>query len=824
MSVFKRRKRALVGVLAVAAAAALIPASAASAATFPNACKNSVTANNSQIGVTMTANSPASVAPGGTVALTNIQQSANVPGTIFVAGYNLGLLTVGPNTIPASVVTTIEGSNTVEGTQVTNTVSTSVSTTISDPDGSPGTGDETGTDGSFSVTYNDQTWTAGASGTINFREDTLPISAGGGLLHTGGLKITAVIQGFLQVRFGCSPGTVTGPDPGVVALDDPAVSFASTSIVVPNDPPTADAGPDQTVASGANVTLNGNGSSDPNAGDTLDYSWTQTGRSALCPLTGANTATPSFTAPTGPATLTFELTVTDDAGATDTDTVVVNVEAPPNQPPTADAGPDQTVASGASVTLNGNGSTDTDGTIASYAWTQTVGPNVSLTGANTATPSFTAPPGPATLEFRLTVTDNDGATDSDTVVVNVNAPAGSVTFPNACKNSVTPNNSQISVTMLANAPASANPGDSVALTNIQQTVSVPGAIFVAGYNLGLLAPGPNTVPASIRTTIEGTNTVEGTQTTNTVATSISTSITDPDGSRGTGDESATPGALSVSYNNQTWTADADGGTIQFREDTIQPVSGGTGGVGAIVINSVISGALPVNFGCSPGTVTGPDPGVITFDDPAVSFASTDVAAPNVAPTADAGPDQTVASGATVNLTGNGSTDTDGTIASYAWTQTGGRRCDAHRGEHRDPELHGADRTGDPDVRAHGHRQRRRDRHRHGGGHRRAAAERAAGGRRRHRPDGGVERPRQPRRERLDRSRRDGRLVRLDPDRWDRRDPQRSQHGDAELHGADRTGDADVPAHGHRQRRRDRHRHGGGHRRAAAARGRCRRAP
>ncbi len=169
MSVFKRRKRALVGVLAVAAAAALIPASAASAATFPNACKNSVTANNSQIGVTMTANSPASVAPGDSVALTNIQQSANVPGTIFVAGYNLGLLTVGPNTIPTSVVTTIEGTNTVEGTQTTNTVSTSISTTISDPDGSPGTGDETGTDGSFSVTYNDQTWTAGAE-----RDDRLP--------------------------------------------------------------------------------------------------------------------------------------------------------------------------------------------------------------------------------------------------------------------------------------------------------------------------------------------------------------------------------------------------------------------------------------------------------------------------------------------------------------------------------------------------------------------------------------------------------------------------------------------------------------------------
>ena len=47
---------------------------------------------------------------------------------------------------------------------------------------------------------------------------------------------------------------------------------------------------------------------------------------------------------------------------------------------------------------------------------------MTLSGANTATPSFTAPTGPATLTFQLTVTDNDGATDTDTVVVTVNAP------------------------------------------------------------------------------------------------------------------------------------------------------------------------------------------------------------------------------------------------------------------------------------------------------------------------------------------------------------------------------------------------------------------
>lgn len=235
------------------------------------------------------------------------------------------------------------------------------------------------------------------------------------------------------------------------------------------------------------------------------------------------------------------------------------------------------------------------------------------------------------------------------------------TVPNACKNSVTANHSQIGVETAANAPGSAAPSDSVSLTNIEQKLSVPGSIFVAGYNLGLLAPGPNTIPASVRTKIEGTNTVEGTQNTNTVATSISTTITDPDGSPGTGDESATDGLISVTYADQTWTADSDGGAILFREDTVQPVSGAGGGVGAIKINAVIGGALPVNFGCSPGTVVGPDPGVITYDDPAVSIATTAV---SDSPTADAGGDQTVASGASVNLNGGGSSDPDGDSLAY----------------------------------------------------------------------------------------------------------------------------------------------------------------
>ena len=78
------------------------------------------------------------------------------------------------------------------------------------------------------------------------------------------------------------------------------------------------------------------------------------------------------------------------------------------------------------VTLNGSGSSESDGTVASWAWARTGGSGgaVTLTGANTAQPGFTADtlePGddPVTHEFTLTVTDGDGTTSTDTVTVTV---------------------------------------------------------------------------------------------------------------------------------------------------------------------------------------------------------------------------------------------------------------------------------------------------------------------------------------------------------------------------------------------------------------------
>ena len=71
--------------------------------------------------------------------------------------------------------------------------------------------------------------------------------------------------------------------------------------------------------------------------------------------------------------------------------------------PTALAGDDRAVTPGADVTLDASASGGAWGTNVTYAWTQRSGTTVTLTGANTATPSFTAPAAPGELEFQLTV-------------------------------------------------------------------------------------------------------------------------------------------------------------------------------------------------------------------------------------------------------------------------------------------------------------------------------------------------------------------------------------------------------------------------------------
>ena len=109
---------------------------------------------------------------------------------------------------------------------------------------------------------------------------------------------------------------------------------------------------------------------------------------------------------TGMDTLTYR--VTDGAGGTADASVMVTVTI--NRPPVADAGSDQRVLQGSTVTLDGTGSSDPDGHRLYYSWRQERGPAVVLTDPTSATPAFPAPidPGNLRLVFRLVVSDLRG--------------------------------------------------------------------------------------------------------------------------------------------------------------------------------------------------------------------------------------------------------------------------------------------------------------------------------------------------------------------------------------------------------------------------------
>ena len=166
-----------------------------------------------------------------------------------------------------------------------------------------------------------------------------------------------------------------------------------------NQPPTADAGPDQTVKVRHEIKISGSGS-DPD-GTIVSYQWKEGSRV----LASTATFTYSYNKD-GNHTLT--LTVTDDDGASGSDSMIVEVL--PNQPPTANAGPDRTTKVGHAVTISGSGN-DPDGTIVSYRWKE--GSNLL---ASTATFTYTPSSG-GNHTLTLTVTDDDNATASDTMTV-----------------------------------------------------------------------------------------------------------------------------------------------------------------------------------------------------------------------------------------------------------------------------------------------------------------------------------------------------------------------------------------------------------------------
>jgi len=282
----------------------------------------------------------------------------------------------------------------------------------------------------------DQTVVEGALTTLNGSgsTDDEPATLTYSWSQTGGLAVSlsdasAIMPTFTAPSIGFDSNPVLTFEL-LLTDEDNQTSTDTVMVNVSNDnmAPVANAGPTQNVTEGMLVTLNGNGSTDPDLAedDALSFAWTRISGDPSLELENADTATPGFTAPlVGPAGLsaTYELTVTDRGQLVDTDQTVVNV-LNENQPPVANAGPDQGVVGGATVRLDGSGSQDPDGPLSSQLWLQVAGPAVALDDTGVLQPSFVAPAAAATpivLTWRLTVVGNEELQDQDEVTITIAA-------------------------------------------------------------------------------------------------------------------------------------------------------------------------------------------------------------------------------------------------------------------------------------------------------------------------------------------------------------------------------------------------------------------
>lgn len=229
-----------------------------------------------------------------------------------------------------------------------------------------------------------------------------------------------------------------------------------------NQPPSANAGNDITLTLPTNnTTLNGSGSTDPNGNNTINtYAWTRiSGPTQLSIGNAGAVSTPLTNLVAG--TYAFRLLVTDAGGLTDDDTVIVKVNGPANKPPVANAGTDITITLPAnSLTLNGSGSSDQDGSIATYAWSRISGPTQHTLADPAAAATELSNLVQGTYAFKLVVTDNGGLSANDTILVTVKpAPTNQSPVANA--------GTDITITLPVNnttldGSASADPDGSIA--------------------------------------------------------------------------------------------------------------------------------------------------------------------------------------------------------------------------------------------------------------------------------------------------------------------------------------------------------------------------
>jgi len=220
-------------------------------------------------------------------------------------------------------------------------------------------------------------------------------------------------EGSTTVKVGIDPSNAVSEENEANNERTQTLTVSVTPTPTPsNNPPQANAGANKTSKVGQSVSFNGSSSTDSD-GTIISYAW-DFGDG------GSSSGSIVSHVYSSPGTYTVSLTVTDNNGATNTDTAIAIITEdstipPPttNKPPKADAGSDVKVKVGEAVHFDASKSTDPDGTITKYDWD--FGDD---RGSDEKEPLHSyATPG--VYKVTLVVTDNNGETDRDVIYVTV---------------------------------------------------------------------------------------------------------------------------------------------------------------------------------------------------------------------------------------------------------------------------------------------------------------------------------------------------------------------------------------------------------------------
>ena len=270
---------------------------------------------------------------------------------------------------------------------------------------------------------------------------------------------------------------------------------ATVTIGTDNAAPTANAGPDQTVALGTLVLLDGRNSLDPE-GSPLAYAWSLTSRPAgsTAALDNTTLSSPNFVADK-PGNYVAQLIVNDGSLSSAPDTVVISTS---NSRPVADAGTAQAVATGSSVNLDGSASRDADADALSFAWsftTRPAGSTAAITPTNVARPSFVADRD-GTYVAQLIVSDASLASVPATVTITASTANQAPTAVAAA----TPSTVTVGATVALSSTGSSDPEGSP-LTYAWSMAARPGGSLATVTN-------PNSANASFVPDLPGSYSVQ----------------------------------------------------------------------------------------------------------------------------------------------------------------------------------------------------------------------------------------------------------------------------------------------------------------------------